>query len=207
MSKHRFLCNKLVRDLIPELMQNSEIEMPFSVLDDAQYQKALIAKLQEEVKEVVCELNVLSNSNGISQRIEEALVEEALPIEGESKNSRPNSNANSSEHPAAYPNVYGFSESPLSSAVTELADVMEVIYSICDAFAIQMEDIENRRIAKKTINGGFHERLYAMYVELDDKSEKFAYYKNRPDDYPEIDCSEISSQCDDFATKNKLKIN
>ena len=43
--------HKLVRDLIPEIIQNSGKQCTISVLSQEDYQKALYAKLNEEVAE------------------------------------------------------------------------------------------------------------------------------------------------------------
>ena len=43
--------------------------------------------------------------------------------------------------------------------IKELADVMEVIYSICSFEKINIEDIESKRIAKRDYAGGFLKRI------------------------------------------------
>ncbi len=44
-------CRKLVRDRIPEIIQSEGRRPVTRVLDDASYQQALLAKLQEEAQE------------------------------------------------------------------------------------------------------------------------------------------------------------
>jgi predicted house-cleaning noncanonical NTP pyrophosphatase (MazG superfamily) len=47
----------------------------------------------------------------------------------------------------------------------EIADVLEIIYSILDYKKISKEEIENIRIAKKQKRGGFDEKIFLERVE------------------------------------------
>lgn len=46
----------------------------------------------------------------------------------------------------------------------ELADVLEVIYSIADVFEIKIEEIEKIRINKKKERGGFNSKILLKNV-------------------------------------------
>ncbi|MBC6686557.1 hypothetical protein H9I48_05005 [Wolbachia pipientis] len=46
------------------------------------------------------------------------------------------------------------------------------------------EQIEEKRISKKQERGGFENRIYNIYIEVNSKS--IDYYHKKPSDYPEI---------------------
>ena len=50
------------------------------------------------------------------------------------------------------------------SKIEELADVLEVIYSIADVFEIKIEEIEKIRINKKKERGGFNSKILLKNV-------------------------------------------
>ena len=57
-------------------------------------------------------------------------------------------------------------------SVEELADIMEVIFSIMSAKNISVEDVEKVREAKKAKKGGFEDKLYLIDVEQDFVDER-----------------------------------
>lgn len=65
--------------------------------------------------------------------------------------------------------------------ITELADVVEVIYAISDASDINMSDIEKARLKKRSINGHFHSDNYIHYIEVDNNNHKVIEYLNNKD--------------------------
>lgn len=67
--------NKLVRDLIPRIIQQEGKQCHTRILSDQEYQKALIQKLQEEVTEFTEEPNLeeLADILEVIQALAEAL--------------------------------------------------------------------------------------------------------------------------------------
>jgi predicted house-cleaning noncanonical NTP pyrophosphatase (MazG superfamily) len=91
--------NKLVRDIIPEIIR-SRGSTPFThIASDEEYKEKLTTKLQEEVDEFV-------------------------------------------EEPSA----------------EELADILEVVYALCDLYKIDKDKLEQVRREKAEKRGGFKER-------------------------------------------------
>jgi predicted house-cleaning noncanonical NTP pyrophosphatase (MazG superfamily) len=69
--------------------------------------------------------------------------------------------------------------------IDELADVREVMRALAEATGIGEDEIEARRLAKRTERGGFDERVHNAAVEGDAGSEGAAYYLARPRQYPQ----------------------
>lgn len=57
-------------------------------------------------------------------------------------------------------------------SVEELADLMEVIYTIMKINNISIDDVENARKIKKDKKGGFNNRIYLIDVEQDQIDER-----------------------------------
>ena len=57
-------------------------------------------------------------------------------------------------------------------SLEELADLMEVIYTIMKINNILMNDVENTRKIKKDRKGGFNNRIYLIDVEQDQIDER-----------------------------------
>ena len=67
--------------------------------------------------------------------------------------------------------------------ITELADVLEVIYALAEATAISEAEIEQARIEKREINGHFKPEHYIHYIQVASDNHKVIEYlenKNRP---------------------------
>ncbi len=67
--------------------------------------------------------------------------------------------------------------------ITELADVLEVIYAIAESTAISQAEIEQARIEKRETNGYFKPENYVHYIQVDHDNYKVIEYlenKNRP---------------------------
>jgi len=92
---------KLVRDKIPEMIQNPKTEI---LTNDNDFFKSLIEKLFEEIKE-----------------FEEAENNDEL--------------------------------------TSEMGDVLEVLYALCDFKKINLNEIEKKRIKKLEERGGFKKRI------------------------------------------------
>lgn len=50
-------------------------------------------------------------------------------------------------------------------SLEEMADVLEVLYAICEARGYSIEELEQKRSDKATARGGFREKLYLEFVE------------------------------------------
>ncbi|BCN31675.1 nucleoside triphosphate pyrophosphohydrolase [Anaeromicropila herbilytica] len=50
-------------------------------------------------------------------------------------------------------------------SLEEMADVLEVLYAICNARGYAIEELEAKRIQKKVERGGFDKKLFLEYVE------------------------------------------
>ncbi|MGE6204650.1 nucleoside triphosphate pyrophosphohydrolase [Guptibacillus hwajinpoensis] len=52
-----------------------------------------------------------------------------------------------------------------SHAVEELADILELIYSLVDVHRSSLEELEDVRKEKREVRGGFEDRVYLIDVE------------------------------------------
>jgi predicted house-cleaning noncanonical NTP pyrophosphatase (MazG superfamily) len=68
----------------------------------------------------------------------------------------------------------------------ELADVLEVIHAFCNAYGFNFEYIDSLRLCKKEERGGFEDRLYSPYVDIEDNNPMISYYTSEPNKYPEL---------------------
>ena len=68
--------------------------------------------------------------------------------------------------------------------VEELADLMEVIYALCQAYQQSFDEVERKRIEKKEKCGGFDRKIYNPSVEVQETNPLIEYYLARPDRYP-----------------------
>lgn len=98
--------NKLVRDKIPEVIENDGHKAKFRTLSEKDYFAALDKKLLEEVKEYQVDISL-----------------------------------------------------------EEMADVLEVLYAICNARGYTLEELEAKRKEKNAERGCFEKRLLLEYVE------------------------------------------
>lgn len=70
--------------------------------------------------------------------------------------------------------------------IGELADVYEVIDTICSLHAISKEEIQAVQTQKRTERGGFMERKYVTIAEHPESSYGVEYCLAQPEKYPEI---------------------
>lgn len=70
--------------------------------------------------------------------------------------------------------------------VEEIADVLEVLHTLLKVNNLTLKNAEQKRIEKHKKSGGFENRFYNAYVEIDSNNSNIHYYFNRPNDYPEI---------------------
>lgn len=98
--------NKLVRDKIPEIIQNSGKIPHTHILSNESYLAELDKKLNEECAEYQADKNL-----------------------------------------------------------EELADMLEVMYAIVEARGYAVEELENVRLKKREMRGGFEDKIFLEYVE------------------------------------------
>jgi len=71
----------------------------------------------------------------------------------------------------------------------EIADVLEILYSISKYYGLQIEHLEKKRLQKQAERGGFTKGLYVEFVEVEESDEShpvIEYCLSQPDKYPEI---------------------
>ncbi|NGX59400.1 MAG: hypothetical protein KR126chlam3_00551 [Chlamydiae bacterium] len=75
-----------------------------------------------------------------------------------------------------------------STEITEeLADMLEVIHSLAECHGISMDQIEEKRLKKAEINGGFDSRIYTHFVDIEEKNPSIEYFQARKTEYPKIE--------------------
>jgi predicted house-cleaning noncanonical NTP pyrophosphatase (MazG superfamily) len=74
--------------------------------------------------------------------------------------------------------------------VDELADIAEVVRSLCALRGVKEEAIEAARLAKREARGGFDERVWNAAVAADTGVSAIDYYLARPEQYPQIEEAE-----------------
>jgi len=105
----RIIYNKLVRDRIPEIIQDAGKKYKVSVMDSNEYEKALLSKLLEEVEELI--------------------------------------------------------EAKQDERIKEIADVLEVLYSLIDYWKIDGNSVNNKKEQRAIDRGRFQKRIKLLYVE------------------------------------------
>lgn len=68
----------------------------------------------------------------------------------------------------------------------ELADVLEVVYTLAETSQISLEEIQRIRQNKRATRGGFDGRIYTPWVEMPEDHPAADYYRSRADQYPEM---------------------
>ena len=68
----------------------------------------------------------------------------------------------------------------------ELADVLEVMHALAKVHGITMDVVEVERVKKYEAKGGFYNRLFAVWMEVEEGSDSYKKLKSAPDRYPEI---------------------
>jgi predicted house-cleaning noncanonical NTP pyrophosphatase (MazG superfamily) len=68
----------------------------------------------------------------------------------------------------------------------ELADLLEVMLSLAKAYGMEFADIQQAAEQKRADKGGFDNRIYNAFVEIEAGNPSLGYYRARPDQYPEV---------------------
>lgn len=77
----------------------------------------------------------------------------------------------------------------------ELADVLEVLHAISEANGLAFNQVEQRRLKKREIKGGFEHKIFNSSVSLSEDNPAIHYYLDKPQQYPEIDSKAYQSDC------------
>ena len=127
---HIFKMEKLVRDNIPQILEEQGAKVFHRIMNENEYYKYLKLKIMEEANEV------------LAAKSRDEVIE-------------------------------------------ELSDLIEVIKNIQSLHKIENDELENARIAKKSLKGGFEDRVYIAKILIPRGHKLAGYYLARSEDYPE----------------------
>lgn len=68
----------------------------------------------------------------------------------------------------------------------ELADVLEVIQALSSASGLTMEEIEKKRIEKRSVKGGFEKKIFSQRIDIEESNQAIDCCLNKPAQYPQI---------------------
>lgn len=68
----------------------------------------------------------------------------------------------------------------------ELADILEVVHSLALENGLTMEEIENFRLNKRNLKGGFDNQIYNSFIDIQEDNPAIDYYLSKINHYPEI---------------------
>lgn len=70
--------------------------------------------------------------------------------------------------------------------IDELADVLEVLYTLAKASNIPLDEVEKIRQEKREKSGHFEHKLFSEYMDIKESSPRLQHFRSRPHKYPEI---------------------
>ena len=70
--------------------------------------------------------------------------------------------------------------------IYELADLLEVAQTLADTLGITALEISEARKKKREKSGGFTEKHFTNFVEIENDNPAIEYYLERPKKYPKI---------------------
>lgn len=68
----------------------------------------------------------------------------------------------------------------------ELADMLEVMQALSEASGITLRQLEEKRLHKRAIKGGFDRKIYTPYIDIEESNPEIDYYLVRSQQYPEM---------------------
>lgn len=68
----------------------------------------------------------------------------------------------------------------------ELADLLEVVYTILSTHKLELAEIEKIREAKNLQKGRFTQGIYVSSIEIDENNPEINRYIASPDKYPQV---------------------
>ena len=78
------------------------------------------------------------------------------------------------------------SEKNRERLIYELADLLEVAQTLADTLEITTSEILDARKKKREKSGGFTEKHFTNFVEIENDNPAIEYYLKRPKKYPKI---------------------
>ncbi len=79
--------------------------------------------------------------------------------------------------------------------VEELADILEVVQALSQATGLTLQQIEEQRIKKPEVKGGFDGKIFNHSIDMEEENEAIAYYLKKAEHYPQINIPAYSSDC------------
>lgn len=70
--------------------------------------------------------------------------------------------------------------------IEELGDLYEMLMVLASEYKIDVMQIKNSIEQKQQEKGAFNKRIYNAYVEIESGHPTLAYYRARPEKYPEM---------------------
>ena len=77
----------------------------------------------------------------------------------------------------------------------ELANVLEVVHALSKASGLTTQLIEQKRLKKREIKGGFENKIYNSSIQIEENNSSINYYSNKTQQYPEIHSHTHQSDC------------
>lgn len=75
----------------------------------------------------------------------------------------------------------------------ELADILEIAHTLSSAIGSTIQHVEEQRVEKRQLKGGFDNRIYCKEMEMEEDHPSIKYYLNKSDQYPEIKHSNLDN--------------
>lgn len=82
-----------------------------------------------------------------------------------------------------------------SELCEELADILEVVHALSKVSGLSMHQIEQKRLEKAKIKGGFENKIFNSSIHIEEQNPSINYYLNNPQQYPEINSKVHQSDC------------
>jgi len=67
-----------------------------------------------------------------------------------------------------------------------LPHILEVMLALAKVYGMEFTDIQQAAEQKRADKGGFDNRIYNAFVEIEAGNPSLGYYRARPDQYPEV---------------------
>lgn len=74
----------------------------------------------------------------------------------------------------------------IEELLEELADVLEIIKTLSSANGLTMQQVEEKRIEKCKLKGGFEGRIFNHRVDIEENNQAITYYLDKSKQYPQI---------------------
>ncbi len=185
MSTLKFKFDKLVRDKVPNELEQKGVKLYYKILDSSNRIFALKSKLLEEVQELLLAqssyeiLSELCDVHDVLEFMHRLLKYEKVNID------RFRICFNNS----AFKNLLKAVQRDdfLENYQQDFSDIEQILYNISRHFYIATAKITDARITKNEKFGGFLLGIFAKYVEINSRNHNaIQYFRNQPEKYPLI---------------------